>query len=57
MSSDLPEGFIMALADNLDATAYFASLSQSHQNTIVDHARHVNSKQEMRQYVNSFFKS
>ena len=47
MSSDLPQGFIMALADNLDATAYFASLSQSHQNTIVDHARHVNSKQEM----------
>lgn len=44
-------GLGMALAENLDALNYFASLSHQQQQTVIDHTHQIRSKQEMRSFV------
>jgi len=49
----LPEGFAMALAQNIYALNHFASLPEAQRQTVVDRARQVSSEEEMRGLVNS----
>ena len=51
--NELPLGFGMALAQNEPAMEAFSPLSRSHQQSTLNQASHVHSKQEMRQLVNS----
>lgn len=55
-NSELPIGFTMELAEHSDVLNYFAGLSQQKQSTIVDGARNIHSKNEMRHYVENIFK-
>ncbi len=48
---EIPIGFGMALALRPEAMQKFASLSNSKQQEIIDGTHKVNSKQEMRKYV------
>ena len=48
---DVPMGLGMALAENLDALNYFASLSHEKQQRIIDHTHQIRSKQEMHSFV------
>lgn len=50
---DLPMGFSFALAKDLDSLNCFANMSKSKQKVVVDKARHVNSKKEMQNLVQS----
>lgn len=54
-NQDLPIGFTMELAQHSDILNQFAQLSKSEQNTIVDGAREVKSREEMRYYVENMF--
>lgn len=54
-NQDLPIGFTMELAQHSDILNQFAQLSKSDQNTIVDGAREVKSREEMRYYVENMF--
>ncbi|MEG0615662.1 MAG: hypothetical protein RR540_07890 [Oscillospiraceae bacterium] len=54
---DLPVGFEMALAENLDAMNYFSSLPSGRQNEIISFTHQINSKQEMRKFVRSLGKN
>lgn len=51
---DLPLGLGMALAQNYDAMNYFTNLSKQEQQKIIDHTHTIQSRQEMRDYVQSF---
>ena len=55
-NEELPIGFTMELAMHSDALTHFSALSKPEQDSIVDGARNINSKQEMRDYVESIFK-
>ena len=44
-------GLGMALAENLDALNYFASLTHEQQQRIIDHTHQIRSKQEMHSFV------
>lgn len=55
-SHKIPQGLGMALAENIEAMRYFSSLTENQQNDIIDHTHQICSKQEMHQFVNSFFK-
>lgn len=48
---DLPAGFSMALSQNPEAMARFGKMSEEEQQKIVEHARSVGSKQEMKVLV------
>ncbi|MEM1485115.1 hypothetical protein V6615_09580 [Oscillospiraceae bacterium PP1C4] len=48
---DVPMGFGMALAQNLDAMNRFSALSPEQQKQVISHTHQVGSKQEMQQYV------
>ncbi|MCL2508855.1 MAG: hypothetical protein FWF05_06735 [Oscillospiraceae bacterium] len=48
----VPLGFGMALAQNTEALQKFSRLTKSQQQEYISGARKVNSKQEMRAYVN-----
>lgn len=50
-NQELPIGFTMELAEHSDVLNYFAGLPKSQQDQLVDGARNVNSKSEMRSYV------
>ncbi|MEG0979602.1 MAG: hypothetical protein RR911_02270 [Oscillospiraceae bacterium] len=50
--SDLPAGFSVALAQDLNALDHFAALPSVKQQIVIEKARHINSKEEMRSYVN-----
>lgn len=54
-NSDLPIGFTMELAQHSDILNRFARLSKEEQNSIVDGARQVTSRNEMRSYVENMF--
>lgn len=54
---ELPIGFTMELAMHSDVLTEFAKLPKAEQDTIVDGARQVKSKDEMRQYVENMFTS
>ena len=51
MGSDLPLGFGMALAQNEAAMQRFAAMTESEKQTVLQCARSVNSKAEMRELV------
>lgn len=48
---DIPVGLGMALAQNMEAMTYFASLSPQRQKAVIDAAHNIHSKQEMRAFV------
>lgn len=53
LSQSIPMGLGMALAQNLRAMNYFTHLSNAEQQQIIDHTHSIESKSEMRQYVDS----
>lgn len=55
-NEELPIGFTMELAQHSDTLNRFAQLSKPEQQSIVDGARNVKSRDEMRSYVESIFK-
>ena len=52
---ELPIGFSMELAKHLDALNRFSSLSDSEKKAVIERARQITSRQEMRNFVNSGF--
>lgn len=48
---DLPLGFAMSLAQNGEAMDYFSTLTEEEKQAIVEHTHQIQSKQEMRAYV------
>lgn len=55
-NEELPIGFTMELAQHSDILNRFAKLPKQEQETIVDGARQVQSREEMRNYVESMFR-
>ena len=55
-STDLPMGFTMALAQHTEKLNQFAKLPEEQQTAIVEGARKVKSRKEMRNYVENLFK-
>lgn len=53
---ELPIGFTMELAQHTDILNRFSGLSDSEKESIIDGARQVHSRNEMRDYVESMFK-
>ena len=51
--SEVPIGFGMHLAQNLDAMTYFANLDEQRKQEVVDQTRNISSKEEMHQFVSS----
>jgi len=49
--SQMPMGLGMALAKNLDAMNYFATLSPDQQQQVINHTHVIQSKEQMQQYV------
>lgn len=56
-NNELPIGFTMELAMHSDKLTQFAQLPKTEQDNIVDGARQVRSKDEMRSYVENMFSS
>lgn len=54
-NEELPIGFTMELAQHSDVLNQFSKLSKAEQNSIIDKAREVQSREEMREYVESLF--
>ena len=48
---DIPTGFLMTLAQNLDAMERFAALSRQERDQVISRARRVESKAEMEALV------
>lgn len=53
---ELPIGFTMELAQHTDILNRFSGLSDSEKESIIDGARQVHSRNEMRDYVESLFR-
>ncbi|MFR1518146.1 MAG: hypothetical protein ACLSVG_05135 [Clostridia bacterium] len=51
--NELPIGFAMELATDLDAMDIFAEMSENDQQVWIDGARRMNTREEMRNYVHS----
>lgn len=49
---DIPEGLSMALAQNIYAMQYFSSLPENRRRELIDCTAGINSKEEMRDFVN-----
>lgn len=54
-NNELPIGFTMELAQHTDIMSRFAELPKEQQNQIVNKARSIQSRNEMRGYVESIF--
>ncbi len=54
-NSELPIGFTMELAQHSDILTRFAGLTEPERNRIVNGARSIESREEMRNYVESMF--
>lgn len=54
-NSDMPIGFTMELAQHSDILNRFAGLSEYERKQIVDRARTIDSRNEMRNYVENMF--
>lgn len=54
-NEELPIGFTLELAKHSDIMTQFARLPKEEQKSIVEGARHINSKNEMRHYVENMF--
>ena len=48
---EIPMGLGMALAENLNAMEYFASLSPAQQQAVIERTHQIRSKQEKRSFV------
>lgn len=48
---DIPLGLGMAFAQNVDAMQYFSSLSKAQQQSVIDKAHGIGSKEEMQTFV------
>lgn len=55
-NEELPIGFTMELAMHSDALSRFSKLSKEAQQQYIDGARQVDSREEMRSYVENMFK-
>ncbi len=55
-NQEMPIGFVMELAEHTNELHRFSLLSEQEQHRIVEQARHVNSREEMRSYVESLFR-
>lgn len=51
-NSDVPLGLGMALMQNQAAFARFSAMSATEQQKVIEHTHAINSKQEMKNYVN-----
>lgn len=51
--NELPIGFGMALAKDTNAMNVFSTMNENTKKTVIEHARHIGSKNEMQQYVSS----
>lgn len=56
-NEELPIGFTMELAQHSDVLNQFSKLSKTEQKSIIDKARDVQSRDEMRQFVESIFRA
>lgn len=54
-NEELPIGFTMELAQHSDILNHFAQLPEKEQNSIVDGARQMHSREAMRNYVENMF--
>lgn len=54
-NEELPIGFTMELAQHSDILNRFSGLSEPEQKNIIDQARNVQSREEMRQFVEGIF--
>lgn len=54
-NQELPIGFTMELAQHSDILNQFAQLTKSEQDSIVNNAREIHSRDEMRSYVENMF--
>ncbi|MEY8355982.1 hypothetical protein AALB39_21860 [Lachnospiraceae bacterium 54-53] len=54
-NSELPIGFTMELAQHSDILTRFAGLPEERRNQIANGARNIESRDEMRNYVESMF--
>jgi len=52
----LPEGFAMALAQNIYALNHFSSLSEAERQSVIDQARRASSEEEMHSLVNGLIR-
>lgn len=52
---EFPIGFTMELAQHSDTLNKFAQLPETEQKSLVDGARKINSRDEMRDYVENMF--
>lgn len=55
-NEELPIGFTMELAQHSDVLNRFSHLSEPEQKAVIEGARKVGSRSEMRHYVESIFK-
>ncbi len=53
---ELPIGFTMELAQHSDVLNQFAKLPRQEQNTLIEGAKQVRSRDEMRNYVENMFR-
>lgn len=53
---ELPIGFTMELAQHSDILNRFSQLSKQEQESVIQGARNINSRNDMRNYVESIFK-
>ena len=56
-NEELPIGFTMELAQHSDVLNQFSKLSETEQKSIINKARDVQSRDEMRQFVESIFRA
>lgn len=54
-NQEMPIGFTMELSKHLDVLNQFSSLSDVDQHSIIEGARQVKSREEMRNYVENMF--
>ncbi|HAU87416.1 MAG TPA: hypothetical protein DCW90_18610 [Lachnospiraceae bacterium] len=48
---NIPIGFGMALAQDLNAMNHFANMDNATKQTVIEHAHHIHSREEMREFV------
>ena len=53
LGPEVPMGLGMALARDMEAMAYFSSLSPTQQQAVIDRTHTIRSKQEMQQFVHA----
>lgn len=54
-NEELPIGFTMELAQHSDVLNHFSHLPRSEQESVINGARNIKSRNEMREYVESMF--